>query len=355
MPLSLIITLIAAALVGVFVAEFLTLRKNNKHVYVSCDVNMRLTEPDEIMVLRYRVGNTGFWPLPFVMISFVFDDGVEVREDEEWLKAHRVGGMFGRMYCIRMGLRPHRALEGRLRISIRERGIHRLGKIYVETGDFLGFRSRFRSCDIPGSVVCTARFLEEEPQLEPLGGFLGDVSVRRFILEDPCMVLGYREYTGAEPLKQISWLQTARTGQLTVKNHDFTVDVDVAVVVLQEACAEEVAEHCLSLTRTVCERLEEAKIPYAVLSNGDLFETAKGAGRTHSFEIQRRIGCSRFVRYRRAEDMVDRWTGTGLSSRGWIVIAPRADAALDDALKGLRAASDVRLCLLTGEGGIYHA
>ena len=355
MPFSLIMTLIAAALLGVFVAEFLTLRKNNKHVYVSCEVDMNLTEPDEIMTLRYRVGNTGFWPLPFVMISFAFSDGVEVREDEEWIKAHRVGGMLGRMYCVRMGLRPHRALEGRLRVSIRERGVHNLGKVYVETGDFLGLRSRFRSIDIPGSVIWTARFLEEDPQLEPLGGFLGDVSVRRFILEDPCLVLGYREYTGAEPLKQISWVQTARTGQLIVKKHDFTVDADVAVLVLEEACQEPVAERCLSLTRTVCERLEEARIPYAVLSNGDLFETAKGGGRIHSFEIQRRIGCSRFVRFRRCEDLVDRWQDSSLSSRGWIVIAPRADAALEAVLRRLRSASDLQLCLLTGEEGMRRA
>ena len=43
-----------------------------------------------------------------------------------------------------------------------------------------------------------------------LSGFLGDVSVRRFIYEDPVLTTGFREYTGREPMKHISWTQSAR-------------------------------------------------------------------------------------------------------------------------------------------------
>ena len=47
-------------------------------------------------------------------------------------------------------------------------------------------------------------------------------------------MLGYRGYTGREPLKDISWKQTAKLGELMVKNHDFTVDVDTAILVDME-------------------------------------------------------------------------------------------------------------------------
>lgn len=349
MPQSLIVTLLVTALLGLAAAEVLSLLLDNRHVNVRCEVDMQLTEPDETLTLSYRVRNTAFWPLPFVGFSILFDDGIRIREDEAWQAAHRVGSLTGNMYSFDLSLMPHRVLRGRVRFSFRERGLHSLGKLYVETGDFLGFRSKVRSFEIPGSVVCTARPLEEDPALEPLGGFLGDLSVRRFILEDPSLVLGYRAYTGAEPLKQISWTQTARTGQLTVKQHDFTVDTDVAVLVDLEHCPKPVAERCLSLTRTVCDRLEAARIPYAVLSNGDLFETEKGVGRTHSFEVQRRIGLSRFVRHRSFERLLEQWAGAGVGRRGWIVVAPKADPALSAALARLQAVSDARICLLTGE------
>lgn len=349
MPESLITLLIVTAILGVAAAEVLSLALDNRHVAVRCELNMGLTEPDETVTLTYRVRNTAFWPLPFVGFSFLFDEGVELREPEDWKQAHRVGSLVGNMYSFDVSLRPHRVLRGRIRFSLRDRGLHSLGKIYVETGDFLGFRSRVRSFEIPGRIVCTARLLPEAAEPEPLGGFLGDLSVRRFILEDPSLVLGYREYSGAEPMKQISWTQTARTGQLTVKKHDFTVDTDVAVLVDLEHCPKPVAERCLSLVRTVCQRLEEARIPYALISNGDLFETERGNGRMHSFEVQRRIGLSRFVRYRSFAELAEQCRRANPDCRGWIVVAPRADEALQAALARLQAASDARLCVLLGE------
>ncbi len=349
MPLTLIILIVLGVVAALTAAEILSLTADSRRVVLRCETDMRLTEPGEAVTLSYRVRNTAFWPLFFVGFSFRFDDGVEVLEDEAWKEKHRIGGLLGRTYSFDAMLPPHRSLRGRIRLCFRDRGLHSLGKVYVETGDFLGFRSRVCSFDIPGRIVCTAAPLPDVPALKPLGGFLGDISVRRFLLEDPSLVLGYRDYTGSEPMKAISWAQTARNGRLMVKNHDFTVDLDVAVLVDLEYCRKPVAERCLSLLRTVCDRLEAAQIPYAVCSNGDLFETEKGVGRKHSFEIQRRIGLSRFVRYRRFEELAARWAAGGLGRRGWIVVTPRADADLRSSLERLLAARDTRLCLLSGE------
>lgn len=349
MPEGLLILIVVGALVGLIAAEVLSLVLDNRHVALRCEVDMRLIEPDEVLTLSYRVRNSAAWPLFFVGFSFLFDDSVEVREDQAWKEAHSSGGFLGQVYNFDAVLPPRRILRGSIRLSIRERGARSLGKIYIETGDFLGFRSRVRTYDIPGTVVCTARSLPEAPELRPLGGFLGDVSVRRFLMEDPSLVLGYREYTGSEAMKRISWTQTARTGKLMVKNHDFTVDTDVAVLVDMESCKKPVAERCLSLTRTVCDRLEAAKIPYTVLSNGDLFETEKGIGRKHCFEIQRRIGLSHFVRYRRFEQMAAHWVSAGVGRRGWIVITPSAATGAGAAIQQLLTASGTQLCVLTGE------
>ena len=355
MPQSLITVIIVSLLAGAVAAEVLSLTRNNRHVAVRCEVDMRLTEPDEVVTMTYRIRNTAFWPMPFVSFSLLFDDSVEIREEEDWKKAHHVDSLFGKMYSFDVCLLPRRVLRGSVRFSFRERGLHSLGQVYVETGDFLGLRSSVRSFEIPGRLICTARPLPEAPEIQPLGGFLGDVSVRRFILEDPSLVLGYRDYTGAEPMKRISWTQTARTGRLMVKQHDFTVDADVAVLVDVEACKKPSAERCLSLTRTVCDRLEAVQVPYAVLSNGDLFETEKGVGRMHSFEVQRRIGLSRFVRYRRFDELVSQCVRAGLGRRAWIVVAPQVDEALAAALNRLQLASDTRICLLTGEEATDHA
>ena len=355
MPQSLIIVILLSVLAAAAAVEILSLRLDPKRVSLRCSVNMNLTEPDEIATLSFRLQNNSALPLPFIGFSFVFSEAVELREDEAWMKAHGEEDMFSRSCSYHASLMPYRALRGTLRFSLKERGLHELGRVYLETGDFLGFRSRVQSFAIESRVVCTARSLQKDPRLAPLGGYLGDISVRRFILEDNSLILGYREYTGVEPMKDISWLQTARTGVLTVKKHDYTVDADVAVLLDIEDCTKPVAECCLSLVRTVCDMLEAGKIPYAVLSNGDLSEIEKGMGRRHCFEVQRRIGLSRFARYRSFGALAGQWARPAFGRRGFIVIAPRSTPELAGALGQLERASGVRALLLTGEEALSLA
>ena len=340
-----VVALVCVAL-ALAVVEVLSLLRWNNRVSFRCQLDMHLAEPGEVATLRYRICNTGIVPLPSVSLSFLFDKGVEVRE-EGWQgdpeKSHR------ELYTRNTFLLPHRILRGAVRLSFAERGVYTVGRVYLETGDFLGLRTKIRSFDLPLSLVCTAAAVPDVPELEPLGGFLGDISVRRFILEDPSLVLGYREYTGYEPMKSISWTQTARTGRLMVKQHDFTVDTDVAVLVDIEACHRPVAERCLSLTRTVCDRLEALQIPYVLLSNGDLHSTHRGVGRTHCFEIQRRIGVSRFSRHLGFSHLL-RESAEEPHRRGYIVVAPALTEEIVAGVRRIQNASGVRVCVLTGEG-----
>ncbi len=355
MPTSLIVLILISILLAVAAAEILSLKLDPKRVDLRCSVDMDLTEPDEVATLQFSLRNLSPLPLPFVSFSFAFSEAVEVREEETWMSAQGTDGMFGRTYTYRASLPPHSVRRGKIRFSLKERGLHELGKVYLETGDYLGFRSHVRSFDLKDRVICTARSLAADPGLKPLGGYLGDISVRRFIMEDNSLLLGYREYSGVEPMKDISWLQTARTGVLTVKKHDYTVDTDVAVLLDMEQCPSPVAERCLSLVRTVCDLLEAGKIPYAVLSNGDLFETEKGMGRKHCFAVQRRIGLSHFVRYRSFASLPEQWTGQNSGRRGYIVITPKATPEVSAALARLERVSGVRALLLTGEEALSDA
>ena len=276
---------LAVILLGIVIvlalAEFHSLKYWNSHIRIQFEIDMRLTEPEEAATLSYQIINTAFWPMPAVSAAFLFDDAVKVLEEWEDGKENYTRSLFN----VDTSLLPQHACHGTVRLCFRERGRHALGKVYLETGDFLGLRSVIRSMDIPITVVCTAKPVEDQGLDKPLGGLLGDISVRRFIFEDPGMILSYREYTGSEPLKAVSWLQSAHTGRLMVKQYDHTVNTDVAVLVDIEAGKKTDTEYCLSLVRTVCDELERRQIPYAVLSNGDLQSRKNGVGRVHCFEV----------------------------------------------------------------------
>ena len=78
---------ILCVLATVFALELMSLNALKRLTY-HCEINMALTEPDEVATLTYRVTNASAWPIMFVGYSFLFHDMVEVRETEAWQKRH---------------------------------------------------------------------------------------------------------------------------------------------------------------------------------------------------------------------------------------------------------------------------
>ena len=343
-----ILFILICSLIVIAVMERLSRRPDLRRLYVTFSADMDLVEPGEIVTLRYTVCNTGRLPILCVGFGLQFPDAVAVREEERWSARHVTPSFSGPRVDYHFYLLPRRRFSGKLRLSLKRRGVVDLGTCYLETGDLLGLQSAVSTREIGVRVVCTAPCLPLGKP-ETLGGFLGNVSVRRFIHEDPSMLIGYRDYTGHEPMKQISWFQTAKAGKLTVRVYDHTVDRNVTLLVNMQAASPRVAERCLSLTRTVCEQLEAGKVPYALYSNGDLQSLPEGLGRSHLHFILRRIGISRLAGYRSFSGLVDRCIARRNGADSYIVVTPALSEAGEKALRRLQAYSDTAICVLYGE------
>ncbi|MBR6321331.1 MAG: DUF58 domain-containing protein, partial [Lachnospiraceae bacterium] len=187
------------------------------------------------------------------------------------------------------------------------------------------------------------------PPFEPLGGTNGDFSVQRFIHEDPTLIYGYRDYTGREPMKQISWKATARTGRLIVREQDHTLDRNAVVLADLRAESPITLEHTLEIIRTVCEMLEEKRVPYALITNSDLGEVPEGLGRQHIHLIQRRIGLSRPVAYFRFEELLHKVLSVSMRDRNFILIAPGRSDESEHCLYLLDRAAAAQTIVLYGK------
>ena len=330
--------------------EILSLKDPLKKVSVSYDFDMLMAEPGEKITLSYQVTNNGNLPVFYLGLSFSFDGDIVICEDERWKEKHVTRSFTGLSADRSLFLMPHSCIRGRFHISLSRRGIYRLGRCYLEAGDILGLRSSVTTVEESKTLVCTAALAEDDPEVEVLGGFLGDISVRRFIMEDPSLLVGYKEYTGVEPMKKISWIQSAKTGKLMVKQNDFTLDTDVAVAVNLERSHASMTEleRCLELTRTACEKLEEIRIPYAFLSNGDLRDIQQGLGRTHLSAILRNIGLSAPACYSSFDSLIDRCIAGNRNNRSYILITPFLDDEDMKALGRLQSVSDHEVCVLYG-------
>ncbi len=338
----LIFTLILLA-----VAEHLSRRDDLRELSAQFSLDSTLTEPDETVLLRFSVRNASRWPVLYARLTLQIDPGVRICEDESWLHRHASYDRMGTQIRFHFFLLPGKNFSGRMRVSCGKRGLYQIGRYYLIRGDYMGLSPVLNSGDTGLRLVCTAKRCPLSKP-ETLGGVMGEVPIRRFILDDPCMLRGYREYTGHEPMKQISWMQTAKTGQLTVRQNDFIVDRNVSILVNMEAAPEAAQEHSLELLRSVCEELEAQRVPYALFTNGDVFSLKEGLGRDHVLYIQRRIGMSRLATYFDFPQLVDRYVFRPRENSSCIVITPTLSGYVKAALPRLQRCTGREPLLLCG-------
>ena len=336
---------LAGLLISALVLELFSLRAVGR-IQIRTEADLALCVPDEEITLRYSILNPSRFPILYVGYTFVFSDHVTVLPPERgqsWTVNQDYGGVSVDGVCW---LPAHSRINGRIRLRLHQRGVYCVGKAYFEVGDLLGLKSRADISFDERRIVCTADAAEDVAERIPLGGLLGSVSVRRFLHDDPCLITGYREYTGREPMKQISWNQTAKTGMLMVKQPDHTADADVVLLIDEQPEHPAQMESCLCQLRSLCEFLEARKIPYELFANGDLGNTARGLGRGHLFPILRAIGLSQFTRYYDFSNVVERVIRSGRPDRTCIVISPEPEPSL---LDRLQAHSNHRLMILDGQ------
>ena len=77
--------------------------------------------------------------------------------------------------------------------------------------------------------------LEEEEIPALMSRLLGDLSRRQQLLRDPFMVRGIRPYQPGDPVRDIHWPATAKTGETQVRIHDYTTRTRLLVVLNVQA------------------------------------------------------------------------------------------------------------------------
>ncbi len=321
----------------ILLLQFAISPKASRHLRLRYTFDTQLAEPGEKIACTGDLVNNWFFPILYINFYAYMPEGALIPGKKGNSEAHS------------LFLLPHRSFRHTILFSLPKRGVYKSGKYYVQTGDFLGFRSWVTSEEIRCGITVMPKRCEDEPVLRILGGYIGDISVRRFILEDPVLTVGYLDYTGREPMKKISWKHSAKVGRLMVKNSDFTVDANAAVVLNMASGSEEEKEKCFEIVRTVCERLEQERIPYQFLSNGDAGNLEEGFGAKHMNQLMTNLGRSSLYGFFSFDSLVERCIRERKRSRSYFIISAPLSAEERDALARLQRYSEYELCVLEAE------
>lgn len=319
------IFIIVVAVIIVLLIQFILERKAKGGIRTDIYPDKEAAEPGEKFSLILELENTRFLLRPFVRYTVVLPADMQIVSEHNIQSAPPdsikiLGSVF---------LWPKQTVKKYIEVHIDRRGHYRFGTVNLETGDFLGLKEHrtelilFRSVSIYpariGSAECEAQ----------VGGIIGDYSVRRFIFEDPVLITGFREYTGREPMKAISWTCSARSGELMVRNYDHTAQMSVSVVLDTDGAAGETADICFSLAREVIEHLKDKNIEYDLYMNASiggagcgLHKFSKGMGDRHFYGILFQLANALDIVSFSAEELAARVASNAGDVTGVILITP---------------------------------
>ena len=251
--MTIVIGLLLLVVFGFVEYKWASFALRSLQLHCSCD--RVLAEPGQAVTWSARVENHSRLPIPFVRLVQNFPLEAKTQEDSQWQAAFCRRNFLAWYTEYRMTIRGRHSITRNMRLTFDRRGVYQLGSYQLGAGDLLGFQESDRHGG-GQKIVIMPHHSAQNTAIDALGGFLGDVSVRRFILEDPILTVGFRDYTGREPLRAISWTRTAQSGSLQVKQYDYTAERHVVVLLNTEGADEPQLEECLRLTRSVCEKLE---------------------------------------------------------------------------------------------------
>lgn len=185
------------------------------------------------------------------------------------------------------------------RVRCEKRGVFSINDVSVSASDLFGLCKPAMLVKISQSV----RVLPVSAQIEcgelSKDAFIGDIPVQRFVLPDPFVISGAREYTGREPMNRIHWAQTARLGRPMVYSSEFTTERSVLVVINMQHSPLFCEHRRLSVTNIeamvkgtayMLDVCRQTRTPCALCANtAQALKTPCAEGYEHTIELLRRL------------------------------------------------------------------
>src|SRR5690554_1411782 len=148
----------------------------------------RVFEGERIEMIE-RISNRKLLPVPWLRIESKISENLEFQRQFNLDIKHQ------QFHKSLFSLMPYTAINRRHLIKCRKRGCYRLNSAALTCGDLFGFRDVSRVYELDAELLVYPKLLSlnEIPFLSR--SWMGDIVVKRWIVDDPFMYSGVREYT----------------------------------------------------------------------------------------------------------------------------------------------------------------
>jgi len=189
----------------------------------SCRLSYNKVNEGETIDFIETIENRRLLPMLWLKVEARFHDTLLFTKNDNTRVS---AGIFHRSV---ISMPPFRRIRRTYKIVCSKRGYYPLGSATITTGDLLGFSSKTMSFSSDAGLHVYPVPLKNTSIMLPSRSFMGDMVVRRYILPDPFMPAGVRDYVPGDPLNIIHWKASAKTGELVVHRREYTADSKLMV------------------------------------------------------------------------------------------------------------------------------
>lgn len=343
--------------VALFIKAF-TLKHVLDNVTYSIKSEKSVVEPGESFSVTTTLKNGKRMPVMFIRLEELIPTKMQVEgASQQFYAMNDKSRLVSSTYLM-----PYQKFTRVFNASIPDRGRYFLHGATLKGGDIFGIGETVEYVTLLEEIVVLPKAVSCGKLETVLGGFLGDFSVNRFIMEDPILTIGFRDYTGREPMKHINWAQSLKANKLMVKNFDHTTDLS-ATVILNIECGEDgreinsaLMENAFSVARFVCEHLEQKNVKYSFFTNataagavGHWKSVGEGLGHRHLYTILEGLGRATYDSTAPFTSILEKAAHVAERGRAHIVITPQIESYWQSAFKRLSVAADGKCLLISAD------
>jgi uncharacterized protein (DUF58 family) len=167
------------------------------------------------------------------------------------------GSRHAQLLQRRTSLRWYESVVWRYTLRPKARGAYRIGPVQLTSGDPFGLSSTEKELEIFSSLLVYPRLVSLPELGMPTRNPIGDTRAPS-LLRDPMRTIGVRDYAPSDPLKDVHWAATARTGSLQTRVYEPTTSRTLAIFLdldtfefYYQGMDPELVEHMISAAATL--------------------------------------------------------------------------------------------------------
>ncbi|MBX0327525.1 DUF58 domain-containing protein [Oscillochloris sp. ZM17-4] len=226
--------------------------------------------PDDEVELTIRVTNRKLLPLAGLRILDRVPSALALVNATTTFSGSRQSQTLQR----RTSLRWYESVSWHYTLRCASRGTYRLGPVQMLSGDPFGLYGSDADHEVYTTLLVYPRLISLPELGLPARNPLGDMRAGQ-LLRDPLRTIGVRDYAPSDPLKDVHWAATARTGNLQTRVYEPTTSQVLAIFLdldtfefYYEGIDPELVERMISAAATVARAGLEAGFAVGLYANG---------------------------------------------------------------------------------------